>query len=75
MCWCKLEQPFMACAAGGVLPILAVERPVFYRERAARLYAAFPYAVAQVGPLPGVPFLPGLPGLTPNCQLPHAGRG
>lgn len=34
--------------ASGVLPVLSIERPVFYRERAAGMYAALPYAVAQV---------------------------
>ncbi|XP_028802333.1 ABC transporter G family member 39 [Neltuma alba] len=31
-----------------VQPIVAVERTVFYRERAAGMYSALPYAVAQV---------------------------
>lgn len=31
-----------------VQPIVAVERTVFYRERAAGIYLALPYAVAQV---------------------------
>ncbi|KAF3450289.1 hypothetical protein FNV43_RR06369 [Rhamnella rubrinervis] len=31
-----------------VQPVVAVERTVFYRERAAGMYSAFPYAVAQV---------------------------
>ena len=31
-----------------VQPILAVERPVFYRQRAAGMYSALPYAFAQV---------------------------
>lgn len=30
-----------------VLPILAVERGVFYRERAAHYYSSIPYALAQ----------------------------
>lgn len=32
-----------------VQPIVAVERTVFYRERAAGMYAPLPYALAQVG--------------------------
>ncbi|KAL8154455.1 hypothetical protein V2J09_012215 [Rumex salicifolius] len=32
-----------------VQPIVAVERTVFYRERAAGMYSALPYAFAQVG--------------------------
>ncbi|PKA64696.1 Pleiotropic drug resistance protein 1 [Apostasia shenzhenica] len=32
----------------GVLPIVSVERAVFYRERAAGMYSSFPYAFAQV---------------------------
>ncbi len=39
-------------AAGGSIPVLAAERPVFYREQASRLYAAFPFAVAQVCRVP-----------------------
>lgn len=31
-----------------VQPIVAVERTVFYRERAAGMYSAVPYAIAQV---------------------------
>ena len=31
-----------------VQPIIAVERTVFYRERAAGMYSALPYALAQV---------------------------
>ncbi|KAK9075025.1 hypothetical protein SSX86_003344 [Deinandra increscens subsp. villosa] len=31
-----------------VQPIVAVERTVFYRERAAGMYSSFPYALAQV---------------------------
>ena len=31
-----------------VQPVVAVERTVFYRERAARMYSALPYAIAQV---------------------------
>jgi len=30
-----------------VVPVLAIERPVFYRERASKMYGAFPYALAQ----------------------------
>lgn len=35
--------------ASGIIPVLALERPVFYRERAANMYAVIPYALAQVG--------------------------
>ncbi|XP_020535290.1 pleiotropic drug resistance protein 1 isoform X2 [Jatropha curcas] len=33
---------------GGVQPVVAVERTVFYREKAAGMYSAVPYAFAQV---------------------------
>ena len=35
-------------SGNSVQPILASERTVFYRERAAGMYSAFPYAIAQV---------------------------
>jgi len=31
-----------------VQPVVAIERTVFYRERAAGMYAPLPYALAQV---------------------------
>lgn len=31
-----------------VQPVVAIERTVFYRERAAGMYSALPYAVGQV---------------------------
>ena len=31
-----------------VQPIISIERTVFYRERAAGMYSAMPYAIAQV---------------------------
>lgn len=34
--------------ASAVQPVVAVERTVFYRERAAGMYSAFPYAFGQV---------------------------
>ncbi|XP_022634879.1 pleiotropic drug resistance protein 1-like [Vigna radiata var. radiata] len=34
--------------SNSVQPVVAVERTVFYRERAAGMYSAFPYAFAQV---------------------------
>ncbi|XVF26672.1 hypothetical protein REPUB_Repub14bG0037900 [Reevesia pubescens] len=34
--------------ASSVQPVVAVERTVFYRERAAGMYSAMPYAIAQV---------------------------
>ena len=34
--------------ASSVQPVVAVERSVYYRERAAGMYAALPYAMAQV---------------------------
>ncbi|GLT76272.1 hypothetical protein SLA2020_479420 [Shorea laevis] len=37
-----------ACNASAVQPIVAIERTVFYRERAAGMYSALPYAFAQV---------------------------
>ena len=33
--------------ASSVQPVVAVERTVFYRERAAGMYSALPYAFAQ----------------------------
>ena len=35
-------------SASSVQPVVGVERPVFYRERAAGMYSAIPYAIAQV---------------------------
>ncbi|PKI59680.1 hypothetical protein CRG98_019921 [Punica granatum] len=37
-----------ATNTAGVQPIVAIERTVFYRERAAGMYSALPYAFAQV---------------------------
>jgi hypothetical protein len=34
--------------SGTVQPVVVVERTVFYRERAAGMYSAFPYAFGQV---------------------------
>ncbi|XP_008461059.1 pleiotropic drug resistance protein 1-like [Cucumis melo] len=34
--------------AGAIQPVVSIERTVYYRERAAGLYSAFPYAFAQV---------------------------
>lgn len=34
--------------ASSVQPIVAIERTVFYRERAAGMYSPFSYALAQV---------------------------
>ncbi len=34
--------------ASSVQPVVAVERSVFYRERAAGMYSPMPYAMAQV---------------------------
>ena len=34
-----------------VQPVVAIERTVFYRERAAGMYSALPYAFSQVGVL------------------------
>jgi hypothetical protein len=39
-----------------VQPVVAVERTVFYRERAAGMYSAFPYAFGQVNVPPGDQF-------------------
>ena len=33
--------------ASSVQPVVSVERTVFYRERAAGMYSAMPYAIAQ----------------------------
>jgi len=37
--------------ASSVQPVVAVERTVFYREKAAGMYSALPYAFAQVDEL------------------------
>lgn len=34
--------------ASTVQPVVDIERTVFYRERAAGMYSALPYALAQV---------------------------
>lgn len=34
--------------AVSVQPVVSIERTVFYRERAAGMYSAFPYAFGQV---------------------------
>lgn len=34
--------------SSGVQPIVAIERPVFYRELAAGMYSPMPFAIAQV---------------------------
>lgn len=34
--------------ATSVQPVVAIERTVFYREKAAGMYSALPYAVGQV---------------------------
>lgn len=34
--------------AGGIQPVVSIERTVYYRERAAGIYSALPYALAQV---------------------------
>ncbi|KAL4336498.1 hypothetical protein AHAS_Ahas12G0016200 [Arachis hypogaea] len=34
--------------SASVQPVVAIERVVFYKERAARMYSALPYAIAQV---------------------------
>ena len=34
--------------SGSVQPVVVVERTVFYRERAAGMYSAFPYEFGQV---------------------------
>lgn len=48
-----------------VQPVVAVERTVFYRERAAGLYSALPYVLAQVSPISLFHFI-----LDPYC--PHS---
>jgi hypothetical protein len=35
-------------SSASVQPVVSVERTVFYRERAAGMYSAFPYAFGQV---------------------------
>ena len=39
------------CNTVTVLPVVDVERTVFYREKAAGMYSALPYAFAQVNTL------------------------
>ncbi len=39
--------------SNSVQPVVSVERSVFYRERAAGMYSALPYSLAQVLPPPG----------------------
>lgn len=34
--------------AGGIQPVISIEQTVYYRERAAGMYSALPYALAQV---------------------------
>ncbi|XP_024534219.1 ABC transporter G family member 37 isoform X1 [Selaginella moellendorffii] len=36
------------CNAAGIQPVVSVERAVYYREKAAGMYSALPYAFAQV---------------------------
>lgn len=36
------------CNCSTVQPVVATERTVFYREKAAGMYSALPYAMAQV---------------------------
>ncbi|EER98908.1 ABC transporter G family member 36 [Sorghum bicolor] len=44
-----LSVIFLGCTNSiSVQPVVAVERTVFYRERAAGMYSAFPYAFGQV---------------------------
>ncbi|KAE8728222.1 Pleiotropic drug resistance protein 3 [Hibiscus syriacus] len=40
--------------AASVQPVVAVERTVFYRERAAGMYSAMPYAIAQASSVYGL---------------------
>lgn len=37
--------------SSSVQPVVSIERTVFYRERAAGMYSALPYAAAQVNDL------------------------
>jgi len=37
-----------AMNASSVQPVVAIERTIFYRERAAGMYSALPYAFGQV---------------------------
>jgi len=34
--------------SANVQPVVAIERTIFYREQAAGMYSAIPYAIAQV---------------------------
>lgn len=46
-----------ATNASAVQSIVAIERTVFYRERAAGMYSPLPYAFAQVTPIRPSPFV------------------
>lgn len=37
-----------ATNAAAIQPVLAIDRTVFYREKAAGMYSAIPYAMSQV---------------------------
>lgn len=40
---------YVGCSnASNVMPVVSIERSIFYRERAAGMYSALPYALAQV---------------------------
>ncbi|KAL3609406.1 hypothetical protein D5086_000426, partial [Populus alba] len=50
MLWVQCMQLFLFLGfqnGSAVQPVVAVERTVFYRERAAGMYSALPYAFAQ----------------------------
>ncbi|KAH9613074.1 hypothetical protein KSS87_005297, partial [Heliosperma pusillum] len=37
-----------ACNASSVQPVVAIERTIFYRERATAMYSSVPYAISQI---------------------------
>lgn len=43
---------------GSVQPVVSIERTVFYREKAAGMYSAMPYALAQASFLPNLIHMP-----------------
>lgn len=57
-----------ATNASSVQPVVAIERTVFYRERAAGMYSALPYAFAQVRDTVGTLFKLSL--LTEKLSIP-----
>ena len=54
---------------GAVQPVVSVERTVFYREKAAGMYSAMPYAMAQASSqIPGLHVIQDLNALRPQSK-------